>query len=305
MTRNNYALFDTVAADTANQASRPLTDGVSMPLDPATDRRDHFGTQESAAPGSGFQVVKLEQKRGQPHFSPVGEHLGWHQSGGFFVASNTSMTYILDMHTVVETEIFQRRAALIWSDAELAEFINCDCGQSARGRCDSWFWWLSQSPLGPFWMGKRGGSRVIYFNGEDGRVWLLIVYAKQSSTIYQLSFLLNSNTRWNMDKEMEQFQSDLLASVRQMKSGKGARETRVVVSPIVSARNASGMSQDRFAELLGVSKRTLQEVGAGSARAKWCGQDALTSCGTAPRGAARTGLMKKQKVKRLLSQYSV
>lgn len=27
-------------------------------------------------------------------------------------------------------------------------------------------------------MGKRGGTRVIYFNGEDGRIWLLIVYAK-------------------------------------------------------------------------------------------------------------------------------
>ena len=27
-------------------------------------------------------------------------------------------------------------------------------------------------------MGKRGGARVIYFNGEDGRVWLLIAYAK-------------------------------------------------------------------------------------------------------------------------------
>ena len=34
------------------------------------------------------------------------------------------MTYILTMHTVAETEIFQRYAASIWSDAELAEFID-------------------------------------------------------------------------------------------------------------------------------------------------------------------------------------
>lgn len=27
-------------------------------------------------------------------------------------------------------------------------------------------------------MGKRGGARVIYFNMLDGRIWLLIVYAK-------------------------------------------------------------------------------------------------------------------------------
>jgi DNA-binding XRE family transcriptional regulator len=60
-------------------------------------------------------------------------------------------------------------------------------------------------------------------------------------------------------KEMEQFQNDLLASVRQMKSGKAARITNVNVSSIVAARNTLGLSQSRFAELLGVSKRTLQE----------------------------------------------
>jgi putative transcriptional regulator len=58
---------------------------------------------------------------------------------------------------------------------------------------------------------------------------------------------------------MEQFQNDLLASVRQMKAGKAARITNVNVSSIVAARNTLGLSQSRFAELLGVSKRTLQE----------------------------------------------
>lgn len=51
----------------------------------------------------------------------------------------------------------------------------------------------------------------------------------------------------------------LLESVRQMKAGKAARVTQVEVSPIVAARNASGLSQGRFAALLGVSVRTLQE----------------------------------------------
>ena len=62
-----------------------------------------------------------------------------------------------------------------------------------------------------------------------------------------------------MDKEMTQFQNDLLDSVRQMKTGKAARITQVVISPIVAARNTSGLSQGQFAALLGVSKRTLQE----------------------------------------------
>jgi putative transcriptional regulator len=62
-----------------------------------------------------------------------------------------------------------------------------------------------------------------------------------------------------VDKDMEQFQNDLLESVRQMQAGKAARITRVEVPPIVAVRNASGLSQAEFAALLGVSKRTLQE----------------------------------------------
>ena len=62
-----------------------------------------------------------------------------------------------------------------------------------------------------------------------------------------------------MDKEMEQFQNDLLESVRQMKADRAVRVTEISVSPIVAARNAVGLSQARFAALLGVSVRTLQE----------------------------------------------
>ena len=58
---------------------------------------------------------------------------------------------------------------------------------------------------------------------------------------------------------MEQFQNDLLASVRQMKGGKAARVTVVEVSAATEARNSVGMSQGEFAKLLGVSVRTLQD----------------------------------------------
>lgn len=61
-----------------------------------------------------------------------------------------------------------------------------------------------------------------------------------------------------MDKEMEQFQNDLLKSVRQMKTGKG-RTTTVKVSIATEARNRVGLSQSAFAGLLGVSVRTLQD----------------------------------------------
>ena len=58
---------------------------------------------------------------------------------------------------------------------------------------------------------------------------------------------------------MEEFQNDLLESVRQMKTGKAARVTAVEVSAATEARNRVGMSQSEFAKLLGVSVRTLQD----------------------------------------------
>ncbi len=61
------------------------------------------------------------------------------------------------------------------------------------------------------------------------------------------------------DAEMEQFQSDLIASVREMNSGHAARETRVTLSRVAEVRAHAGLSQKRFAELLGVSPRTLQQ----------------------------------------------
>jgi putative transcriptional regulator len=58
---------------------------------------------------------------------------------------------------------------------------------------------------------------------------------------------------------MEKFQQDLLESVRQMRSGRAARTTKVHVSAAAQARASIGMSQQEFAELLGVSARTLQD----------------------------------------------
>ena len=61
-----------------------------------------------------------------------------------------------------------------------------------------------------------------------------------------------------IDQEMAQFQNDLLASVRQMKAGKAARTTTVVLTQAADARAKVGVSQSEFATLLGVSVRTLQ-----------------------------------------------
>lgn len=63
------------------------------------------------------------------------------------------------------------------------------------------------------------------------------------------------------DKELEVFEAkrdlgaDLLQSVREYKAGLG----KVVYSKLIATRKASGLTQAQFAQLMGVSVRTLQE----------------------------------------------
>ena len=67
------------------------------------------------------------------------------------------------------------------------------------------------------------------------------------------------STKKTVDPEVQAFHQDLLRSVKQMKAGKAARKSRVKVPAVVTARNASGLSQAQFAELMGISVRTLQK----------------------------------------------
>ena len=63
------------------------------------------------------------------------------------------------------------------------------------------------------------------------------------------------------DKELEirensrDLGAELLESVRQMTAGKG----RIVMSPLISARKKSGLSEAEFAKLFGISVRTLRD----------------------------------------------
>ena len=52
--------------------------------------------------------------------------------------------------------------------------------------------------------------------------------------------------------------AELLQAVREMKAGKPARVHHVKVPEIVEARTRTGLSQQQFAAVLGVSPRTLE-----------------------------------------------
>ncbi len=53
--------------------------------------------------------------------------------------------------------------------------------------------------------------------------------------------------------------AELLASVLEMKAGKTGRIHRIPLSEVTQARAKSGLSQSQFAQVRGVSMRTLQE----------------------------------------------
>lgn len=58
--------------------------------------------------------------------------------------------------------------------------------------------------------------------------------------------------------DMTEFEKDLLESVKQAQRGEG-RVTKVAMTAATEARMKVGVSQSAFAQLLGVSVRTLQE----------------------------------------------
>jgi putative transcriptional regulator len=79
-----------------------------------------------------------------------------------------------------------------------------------------------------------------------------------------------------MSEELERFKRDLLKSAKQMRRGEAARVTRVKVPEAAEARSRTGLLQEQFARLLGVSARTLQD---------W------EQCRREPTGAAKTLLL--------------
>jgi putative transcriptional regulator len=62
--------------------------------------------------------------------------------------------------------------------------------------------------------------------------------------------------KWEASRDLA---AEIAQSVREMKAGKAAREHRIKIPEALEARLVSGLSQQRFADVLGVSARTLQE----------------------------------------------
>ncbi len=70
--------------------------------------------------------------------------------------------------------------------------------------------------------------------------------------------VMNEKALMERDSARDVWQ-ETLDAVRDIKAGRVGRVETVDLLPVVEARQKSGLSQSRFAELLGVSVRTLQD----------------------------------------------
>ncbi len=76
--------------------------------------------------------------------------------------------------------------------------------------------------------------------------------------------------------------AELLASVLEMKAGKNGRVHEVALSEVTQARAKSGLSQSQFAQVLGVSPRTLQEWEQGRRKPSGAAQSLLAIASKRP-----------------------
>lgn len=102
------------------------------------------------------------------------------------------------MYTIVETPVFQRYAKEIWSEDELTEFKVWLANNALSGDVIPGTGGIRKVRWGRAGMGKRGGTRVIYFNLlADGVIALFIVYTKAKLDNLPVTILLQ------MKKEFE------------------------------------------------------------------------------------------------------
>ena len=91
--------------------------------------------------------------------------------------------------TVVETGIFLRQAEKIWSDEERAALVDHMARNPEGGDVIPGTGGVRKIRWNRAGSGKRGGARVIYFNAQDGTIWLLIAYTKAKFDDLPASFI--------------------------------------------------------------------------------------------------------------------
>lgn len=166
------------------------------------------------------------------------------------------------MLTVVESPIFQKLWPRYWDEDERAEFAsfiaqNPEVGAVIRGsggvRKVRW----AREGAG------KSGSSISHATKQARFISSLFMQSQSQRTFHSSHsrrFVVPSKSKKLNPSEIAAFEAkrdigaEILQSIKDMKAGKG----KMVVSSATEARQATGLSQSQFANLLGVSVRTLQ-----------------------------------------------
>jgi putative transcriptional regulator len=79
--------------------------------------------------------------------------------------------------------------------------------------------------------------------------------------------------KWEKTRDIP---AEIVRGLKQMRGGRAAREHRFKIPEALEARLASGLSQQKFADVLGVSARTLQEWEQGRRKPSGAARSLLT-----------------------------
>lgn len=102
------------------------------------------------------------------------------------------------MYTVIESPEFLVWSARVWTDDDRIEFIDWIACNAEAGDVIAGTNGLRKVRWSRQGMGRRGGSRVIYFNRlASGEIVLLLVYAKAKFDTLRPAFLVQLKERMN------------------------------------------------------------------------------------------------------------
>lgn len=111
--------------------------------------------------------------------------------------------------------------------------------------------------------GKRGGVRIIYyFKKQDDEIWLLTIYKKKRDPKFTSTHLEENSRGIKMtERNIAQEILDGIREIKAFKVGEGELKTRTLSDPASPQviRSKLKLSQVTFADLMGVSLRTVQE----------------------------------------------
>lgn len=185
------------------------------------------------------------------------------------------------MLTFIETRLFTRLFDELFSDDALVQLQEYLSDDPEAGNVIPNSGGIRKLRWAASGRGKRGGLRIIYyFRAKHGQIWLLTLYSKSEATRSRSKFSGRSKRKSMMRTERiaprrkRNVGREILTGIQELKRGEHGRVT--TVPSVQQIRRQTGLSQSRFAQLLGVSSRTLQEWEQGR---------------RAPSGAARTLLL--------------